>query len=222
MDFDDGAADQLIAACDKAAETLREQRGPRASVTGEVLEEFRGPFALLFQQNVTAQLAARNILIGALDDLARQVRFAKTQAEQARQDLKEQQARALWKLLEEGFVAAGADYLRDRIPGVSTSEELSESEVRRPEVVFPPLAFAPHYWAAAGGTDTSSAVPDALKKTASLVFDQADAAELVCQDVVRALDQLQKTCSWAVADIGRFAPAVSQCNVRQQEQCQAA
>ncbi|CEA09665.1 hypothetical protein BN1051_03037 [Arthrobacter saudimassiliensis] len=212
MDFDDGAADQLIAACDKAAGALRGQRGPRASVTGEALAEFRGPFADLFRRNVSAQSAARTTLINALEDVAQQVRFAKSQAEQARQDLKEQQARNLWKMLEEGIVAAGADYLRDLIPGLSTPGELSESEVRRPEVSVPPLVLEPHNWAAGGAAETSSAVPDALTKAASSISDQADAADPVCQDVVRALARFQEACTWAVTDVGSFAPAASQYN----------
>ncbi|MCC3273228.1 hypothetical protein MUK71_03835 [Arthrobacter zhangbolii] len=212
MDFDAGTADQLIAACDEAAAALGEQRGPRASATGEALEEFRGPFADSYRRNAAAQLAARNILIGALEDVARQVRFAKTQAEQARQDLKEKQARTLFKLLEEGMVAAGADYLRDRLPGFSAPGELFESEVPRPEVAFPSMVFQLHNWAVSGTPGTSSAVPDALKKAASLIFDQEDAAEPVCQDVVRALDSFRNSCSWVVIDVGTFGPAVSQYN----------
>lgn len=98
MDFDESVADQLISACDEAVAVLSEQRGPRASVTGEALDEFRGPFAVMFQRNAAAQSAARNIVVGALENLTSQVRFAKTQAEQARQELKNEQAKALWHL----------------------------------------------------------------------------------------------------------------------------
>lgn len=219
MDFDDSAADQLIAACNDASRVLGDQRGPRASVTGEALEEFRGPFAVLFQQNAAAQVAARNILIGALEDLIGQVHFAKAQAEQARQDLKDQQAKALWCLTPEGIeagrpelVTGRPDYMLPSIPEFSIPGTLSKSEVRRPEVVFPPITFEPHNWASSGGSGTTSAVPDTLRKAASLVLDQHDAADLVCQDVVHALNHFQGSCSWAMSDVGTFAPAVAQFN----------
>ena len=209
MDFDDSVADQLIAACEKAAAALSEQHGPRASVTGESLEEFRGPFAVLFQQNAAAQSAARNTLIGALEDLTGQVRFAKTQAEQARQDLKDQQAKALWLLVQEGLVGASGDDVQERVFGLEVpGGGFAESEVRRPEVVFRSLVFTPHHWASNGGSGTSSAVPDALMKAASLVHDQQGAAERVCQNVVRSLGRFRDSCSWALSDVGAFAPAV--------------
>ena len=209
MDFDESAADSLIAACDEAAAVLSGQRGPRASVTGEGLEGFRGSFADLFRQNAGAQLAARNKLVDALEDLTRQTRFAKSQAEQARQDLKNEQAKALREYLDEGFVAASAEYLRSQFLGIPTPTKLSESGVRRPEVVLSSLVFEPHHWGSNGGSGTSSAVPDALEKAAALVFDQQESAELVCQDVVRALDQFQDSCTWVLCDVGTFAPAVS-------------
>ena len=162
MDFDESVADQLIAACDEAVEVLGGHRGPRASVTGEALDEFRGPFAESFQRNASAQSAALNMLVGALENLASQVRFAKTQAEQARQELKDEQAKALWHLAQEGFVTVGAEYVRARVLGLTFPGWFSESEVPRPEVVLPSLAFEPHEWATSGDSGTSSAVPDDL------------------------------------------------------------
>ena len=212
MDFDDSAADQLIDACGQAVTTLSEQRGPRATVVGEALDEFRGPFALAFRRNAAAQVAARNRLIGALDDLAHQVRFAKTQAAEARHDLKQQQEKVLWRLLEDGFVAVSADYVRSMIPGLSHPAQLSEAEVPRPAVVIPAMVFEPHSWATSGGPGTVSAVPDALKKAASLIFSQEDAAEIAGQDVLRAIDRFVESCSWVSADVSTFAPAVSQFN----------
>jgi hypothetical protein len=212
MDFDESVADQLISACDEAVALLSEQRGPRASVTGEALDEFRGPFAVMFQRNAAAQSAARNMLVGALENLASQVRFAKTQAEQARQELKNEQTKALWHLAQEGFVAVGAEYVRARVLGLTFPGWFSESEVPRPEVVLPPMVFEPHVWTAGGGSGTSSAVPDALKQAASLIFDQRDTAERVCQPVVSALGRFQTSCSWALSDVGTFTPAVSQFN----------
>ena len=109
-------------------------------------------------------------------------------------------------------MVVGAEYVRAGVLGLAFPGWLSESAVRRPDVVLPPMVFEPHVWAASGGSGTSSAVPDALKKAASLVFDQEGAAELVCRRAVTALGRFQDSCSWASSDVGTFTPAVSQFN----------
>ncbi|WP_411733829.1 hypothetical protein [Paeniglutamicibacter sp.] len=212
MDFDESVADQLMSASDEAVAVLSEQRGPRASVTGEALDEFRGPFAVMFQRNAAAQSAARNGLVSALEELVDQVRFAKARAEEAGRELKAEQDNARWHLIHGETLVPGVANIWTRVLGLALSHWFSESEVRRPEVALPPLIFEPHVWATSGGSGTSSAVPDALRQAASLVFDQKDAAERVCQRVVSALGRFQASCSWALSDVGTFTPAVSQFN----------
>ena len=168
MDFDEGAADRLIAACDEAVAVLDEQRGPRASVTAEALAEFRGPFAESFRRNSAAQSAARISLVSALEDVKSQVRFAKARAEEARRELKAEQEKARWFLSQGQDLVPGVETFWARILGLGVPEWFAESQVRRPEVAIASIRFEPHEWTADGGAGTSSAVPDALERAAAL------------------------------------------------------
>ena len=189
MDFDAGAADGLIAACEDAADTLANQAGPRESVASQALDEFRGVFADCFRENVFMERAARSSLIHALDEVARQVRDAKTRAETERRRLDRV---AVWE-------AEARSQARFGTPVLTLAPSLVETP--RPVVSADTPRQGLRAWVGGNTAGASSADPDALESAAAVYRIQDDRGQSVVDRTTVAVNTFTQACSWALVDL---------------------
>ncbi|MGM1018949.1 MAG: hypothetical protein ACQEW8_15550 [Actinomycetota bacterium] len=196
MNFDDGVADRLIAACDGAATTLGNQRGPRESVVGLASGEFRGVFADAFRSNVDAERGARTGLIGALESVVQQASAAKQDA-QIERDRREALAAAESRsmVVQSGMIAADSSVL-------ALDPRVLLPETPRPTVSVGTVRQALRAWPSGrSSSGSSSADPDDLESAVSVMRVQNDAADGACDTVVAAVGAFEDACGWAFVDL---------------------
>ncbi|MBV1780127.1 hypothetical protein KRR55_13495 [Paeniglutamicibacter sp. ABSL32-1] len=196
MNFDHGVADALIAKCDAAYGKLSAQVVQRGSVFGEALDQFSGTYSGLFAENHEAQKRARVALFRAVEDLAEGVKSVKRQADTARDEMNRAQDRARARLKEIEFLefqesepwlhqAESRD--AQTILGYSFSDWLRDKTMP-PRVAVDPIPQEVRGWIlGVGAGGTSSAIPDALTRAATVFRAQDVDARPVCDSVVAAL-----------------------------------
>lgn len=205
MNFDHGVADALIAKCDAAYGKLSAQVVQRGSVFGEALDQFSGTYSGLFAENHEAQKRARVALFRAVEDLAEGVKSVKRQADTARDEMNRAQDRARARLKEIEFLefqesepwlhqAESRD--AQTILGYSFSDWLRDKTMP-PRVAVDPIPQEVRGWIlGVGAGGTSSAIPDALTRAATVFRAQDVDARPVCDSVVTALGTFRDVCTW--------------------------
>lgn len=113
--FDHAAANALVTACNNAASAIEGQTGSRASWVTHGLEEFKGYYSQLFQQNGRTQASDATHLVTRLRQVATAVGDLKASAsaeqkrrETARAWKARQDARGFWDSVSDWFTGGEA------------------------------------------------------------------------------------------------------------------
>jgi hypothetical protein len=205
MNFDHGVADALIAKCDAAYEKLSAQVVQRGTAFGDALDQFSGTYSGLFAENHEAQKRARVALFRAVEALAEGVKLVKRQADTARDEMNLAQDRARADLKEIEFLE-----FQESEPGLYQAASLDAQRTLRysfsdwlrdktspPRVAVDPIPQEVRGWMlGVGGGGTSSAIPDALTRAATVFRAQDMEARTVCDSVVVALGTFRDVCTW--------------------------
>lgn len=164
--FDENAADSLVRVARGAANTLREQSGPRRAAAERAAHGFTGAHAGLFERACGVEAEDRGKLAGVLSELADQVTVV---GERARRENAREQATVAWEARAKtrlGDIRAGRPPRANLIGSVGVvAFDPRPSDI--PET--PPAvraAFSPRYRSrvhGGGGSSRSGALPDRLE-----------------------------------------------------------
>lgn len=197
IDFDDGAADALIAAADGASSDLRTQAMANRVQVESVVPDFRGAYATLFTQASTVRSEDTQTLAGVMSDLSGAVAGVKLTASFERQRLK---TLADWTAREADREAQRAS--GDVLPGASAFVtgvlDPRPSDVAiKPEPLSAAASPRSRNRSSGGGSGgTSSADPDVLRTFvgASRAADLSTAQHVI--QVKNAWAGFTSSCSW--------------------------
>jgi hypothetical protein len=197
IEFDDGAADALIAAADGASSDLRTQAMSNRMQVESVVPDFQGAYATLFTQASSVRSEDTQKLAGVMSDLSGAVVRVKLTASLERQRLK---TLADWTTREADREAQRAS--GDVLPGASAFVtgvlDPRPSDVPiKPEPLSAAASVRSRNRSSGGGSGgTSSADPDVLRTFvgASRAADLSTAQHVI--QVKNAWAGFTSSCSW--------------------------
>ena len=192
--FDHGAADALVTACTNAASAIEGQTGSRASWVAHGLEDFKGYYAQLFEQNGRTQASDASHLATRLRQVATAVGDLKASAtaeqnrRQTARDWKaRQEARGFWDKVSDWFTGGEPP----PVGGPDPTKNLS----------VPPYSPPPREpLSGNGSTGTSSARPANLRSFASNSRGANDALAPHPGRLRTAYDAFTGSCTWGSLD----------------------
>jgi len=201
IEFDDGAADALIAAADGASSDLRTQAMANRVQVESVVLDFAGAYATLFTEASTVRSEDTQKLAGVMSDLSGAVGTAKQEAERERQRLRDVASWATREAAREEQRASG-----DLLQGASAFAT-SLTDPRPSDAAVKPKPIAASFSArvrnrTSGGSSggTSSADPDLLRTfaAASRASDLSSAQHVI--QMKNAWAGFTSACSWVPID----------------------
>jgi len=201
IEFDDGAADALIAAADGASSDLRTQAMANRMQVESVVPDFQGAYATLFTQASTVRSEDTQKLAGVLSDLSGAVGTAKQEAERERQRLRDVDSWTTRETARDEQRASG-DFLQG-----ASAFATSLTDPRPSDVAVKPKPIAASFSArvrnrTSGGSSggTSSADPDLLRTfaAASRASDLSSAQHVI--QMKNAWAGFTSACSWVPID----------------------
>jgi len=201
IEFDDGAADALIAAADGASSDLRTQAMSNRMQVESVVPDFQGAYATLFTQASTVRSEDTQKLAGVLSDLSGAVGTAKQEAERERQRLRDVDSWTTRETARDEQRASG-DFLQG-----ASAFATSLTDPRPSDVAVKPKPIAASFSArvrnrTSGGSSggTSSADPDLLRTfaAASRASDLSSAQHVI--QMKNAWAGFTSACSWVPID----------------------
>ncbi|KQR65694.1 alpha/beta hydrolase [Frigoribacterium sp. Leaf172] len=201
IEFDDGAADALIAAADGASSDLRTQAMSNRMQVESVVPDFQGAYATLFTQASTVRSEDTQKLAGVLSDLSGAVGTAKQEAERERQRLRDVDSWTTRETARDEQRASG-DFLQG-----ASAFATSLTDPRPSDVAVKPKPIAASFIArvrnrTSGGSSggMSSADPDLLRTfaAASRASDLSSAQHVI--QMKNAWAGFTSACSWVPID----------------------
>ena len=201
IEFDDGAADALIAAADGASSDLRTQAMSNRMQVESVVPDFQGAYATLFTQASTVRSEDTQKLAGVLSDLSGAVGTAKQEAERERQRLRDVDSWTTRETARDEQRASG-DFLQG-----ASAFATSLTDPRPSDVAVKPKPIAASFSArvrnrTSGGSSggMSSADPDLLRTfaAASRASDLSSAQHVI--QMKNAWAGFTSACSWVPID----------------------
>jgi hypothetical protein len=201
IEFDDGAADALIAAADGASSDLRTQAMSNRMQVESVVPDFQGAYATLFTQASSVRSEDTQKLAGVMSDLSGAVGTAKQEAERERQRLRDVDSWTTRETARDEQRASG-DFLQG-----ASAFATSLTDPRPSDVAVKPKPIAASFSArvrnrTSGGSSggTSSADPDLLRTfaAASRASDLSSAQHVI--QMKNAWAGFTSACSWVPID----------------------
>jgi hypothetical protein len=212
--FDDTAADDLVAAAEDAATTLRTQGPTRRTSAENAMDGFRGGFAKLFEVISGSESQDRGRLGTALDSLAEKVGEAKTAATKEKARLAALEA---WESREEARSSSGGHdpygLLGD---GLNVNNPFFDPKPSALPIAPPTVsaAFAPTERTRVTGRstadDTTSADPEALRGFVSSASTMNGVLDSKRASLESAWASFTHTCSWVPLESTTFLGGFTQ------------
>ncbi|MGU3409399.1 alpha/beta hydrolase [Microbacterium sp. M1A1_1b] len=200
IEFNAAAADAVIRAATSAEDELRAQSAPRRSAVEEAAADFSGTYADRFTESASAESTDRGKLASVLNDLASQVRDAKSSAEAEEERLNALDA---WNEAERDRQHAAATSLlaTATLPPVAIrAPKPSEIPIRPPSIH---AAFAPRERSRSGGgtgNGRSSADPARLRDFSTVSRANDAAAGAKASTLTNSWTAFTASSSWVVID----------------------
>ncbi len=206
--FDFGAAEALSTAADSAATTVDGQVGARHAFVSVAMQEFRGFFSTLFQDNASTAAADARELADRLREVAE---GARRLAEEARKEQERRETARAWKAQQDS--RGGLEKFADGVGDFFTGED--EPPVGPPaspiEVPVSTPRSTPRRTPAGGSGGsggTSSARPDDLTSFATSSAAADDRARTPLATARARFSAFRSSCHWgSLAADGVFAGA---------------